>query len=84
MGVTKNDGSGLNVENTTVLNSNKSIQTPDFVVGPRYFIGNISGNFNNFLGTGTTTSTGIYAANVTPPSADLGAYPLDGSGNKHN
>ncbi|TVR39754.1 MAG: hypothetical protein EA392_05550 [Cryomorphaceae bacterium] len=44
----------------------------------------IGAGTTSFQPLNATTTTGIYAANVTPPSADLGAYPLDGSGNKHN
>lgn len=40
--------------------------------------------YTGFTPVNIITETGERGANVTPPSADLGAYPTDGSGNQHN
>jgi hypothetical protein len=44
----------------------------------------IGAGYTGFTALNSTTATGAYAATVTQPSADIGAYPTDGSGNKHN
>ncbi len=40
--------------------------------------------YTNFTPVNIITETGERGANVTPPSADIGAYPTNGTGNQHN
>lgn len=44
----------------------------------------IGAGYTGFSALDATTASGAYAATITQPSADIGAYPTDGSGNKHN
>ncbi|MFN6945183.1 MAG: hypothetical protein ACK4ND_09565 [Cytophagaceae bacterium] len=44
----------------------------------------INAGYTGFTPVNVISQTGVRGANVTPPSADLGAYPTNGTGNRHN